>query len=105
VAQGDPIDIARYDRVVSVLVDHSDWSLHRIAQYTGVPERIVRKIWDGTISRPAVVVLARLRQPRRCGECGALCTEWPCILCEMRRRKAIPGVTGRPRFVNKRQPR
>lgn len=101
----DSIDVRRYDRVVTALVDHADWSLRRVARHTGVPELTVRKIWDGTISRPAVVVVERLRQPRRCGACGILCAEWPCISCEMRRRNAAPGTVRKARFVNKRQSR
>lgn len=81
-----PIDVRRYDAVVEVLVENPGISFPEAAQRAGVSEPTVRKIWEGAISRPPIVVLERLPRPRRCTECGALCVDWPCVLCEMNRR-------------------
>lgn len=80
------IDVRRYDAVVDVLLRNPGISFHDAARQAGVSVHTVRRIWDGTISRPPAVVLERLAEPRRCSQCGALCSDWPCVLCEMRRR-------------------
>ena len=98
------IDVRRYDTVVETLLNHPGLSFPEVALRSGVAESTVRKIWDGDISRPPAVVLERLSRPRRCKDCGALCSEWPCVLCTMLRRKAPAGVDQRTtRFVYRRQ--
>ncbi|MHB0959771.1 MAG: helix-turn-helix domain-containing protein [Pirellulaceae bacterium] len=98
------IDVLRYDAVVEILRDHPGLSFPEVARRSGVAESTVRRIWNGDISRPPAVVLERLTKPRRCKDCGALCSEWPCVLCSMRQRKAPVGVAPRPtRFVYRRQ--
>ena len=92
----DPIDVRRYDEVVKMLTENPQLGFDETAQRCNVSETTVRKIWDGRISRPPVVVLERLESPRRCEECGALCLEWPCILCEIKRRNGtLSGTAGR----------
>lgn len=99
-----PIDVRRYDAIVELLTRHPETSFPEVARQLGVSASTVQKIWDGSISRPPIVVLERLAKPRRCRECGALCVEWPCVLCEMQRRGGNPGSPRRPmRFVYKRQ--
>jgi hypothetical protein len=99
-----PIDVRRYDAVAKLLLDHPDLDFPEVARRTGVSESTVRKIWDGAISRPPAIVLERLAKPRRCRDCGALCSEWPCVLCSMRRRSSPSSVDQPPmRFVYKRQ--
>ena len=99
-----PIDVRRYDTVVEVLQNNPGISFPEVAERAGVSEPTVRKIWEGAISRPPVVVLERLPQPRRCGECGALCSDWPCVLCEIKRREPEGRNRLSPtRFVYKRQ--
>jgi hypothetical protein len=99
-----PIDVRRYDTVVGLLTHHPDLEFSEVAQRSGVSEHTVRKIWEGAICRPPAVVLERLTKPRRCGDCGALCSEWPCVLCSIRRRKSPAGIKQHPtRFVYKRQ--
>jgi hypothetical protein len=82
----DPIDVRRYDEVVEVLTNSPRVSFAEAARRCGVSVGMVRKIWDGRVARPPVVVLDRLESPRRCSDCGALCVEWPCVLCEIERR-------------------
>ena len=99
-----PIDVRRYDAVVDVLVENPGISFGEAARLAGVSEPTVRRIWEGSITRPPIVVLERLEAPRRCQECGALCRDWPCVLCEIKRRSP----PHRPRrgftqFVYKRQ--
>ena len=92
----DPIDVRRYDAVVKLLMKNPRIGFAEAARRCKVSETTVRKIWDGRISRPPVVVLERLESPRRCEECGALCLEWPCILCEIKRRNGtVNGTAGR----------
>ena len=99
-----PIDVRRYDAVVAVLTRNPELSFPEVARRSGVSVSTVEKIWNGAISRPPIVVLERLAKPRRCGECGALCAEWPCVLCEMKRRGGPRGLGSSPmRFVYKRQ--
>jgi len=99
-----PIDVRRYDTVVDVLVKNPGISFPEVARRAGVSEPTVRKIWEGAISRPPVVVLERLPSPRRCGDCGALCSDWPCVLCEIKRREEAPREHPRTtRFVYKSQ--
>jgi transcriptional regulator with XRE-family HTH domain len=99
-----PIDVRRYDTVVEILVQNPGIGFAEAAQRAGVSESTVRKIWEGTISRPPIIVLERLEKPRRCLECGALCSDWPCVLCEIKRR--APRDASRrdvARFLYKRQ--
>jgi hypothetical protein len=99
-----PIDVRRYDAVVEILSRNPGISFPEAAQRSGVSEPMVRKIWEGSISRPPVVVLERLATPRRCGECGALCTDWPCVLCTIQRREhAGPRSAAPTGFVYKAQ--
>ena len=99
-----PIDVRRYDAVVDLLHENPGISFPEAARRAGVSEPTVRKIWEGNISRPPVVVLERLPKPRRCCECGALCVDWPCVLCEMKRRAPRGNVRlGVTRFVYKHQ--
>ncbi len=99
-----PIDVRRYDSVVSLLLSDPELSFVEVADRTGVSAATVRKIWEGGISRPPAIVLERLATPRRCPDCGSLCSEWPCVLCTMRRRATPPGVERRPvRFVYRHQ--
>jgi len=99
-----PIDVRRYDAVVELLTNNPDLGFADVARQSGVSEHTVRKIWEGTISRPRAVVLERLTKPRRCRDCGALCSEWPCVLCSIQRRSAPVGTRQYPtRFVYKRQ--
>ncbi len=89
------IHVLRYDKVVKALSQKPTASLEDISQRTGVALGTIRKIWEGTITRPPTVVLDRLKTPRRCPECRSLCTAWPCIQCEMKRRPPTgdqPGV-------------
>jgi recombinational DNA repair protein RecR len=98
------IDVRRYDTVVEILRKHPGLSFPEVALRSGVAEITVRRIWEGDISRPPTVVLERLTKPRRCKDCGALCSEWPCVLCTMRQRKSPAGVDPRTtRFVYRRQ--
>ena len=98
------IDVRRYDTVVDVLLNNPGLDFPEVARCSGVSELMVRKIWEGDISRPPVVVLERLMKPRRCGSCGALCCEWPCVLCSIRDRRPAAQATRTPtRFVYKRQ--
>jgi hypothetical protein len=73
-----------------------------VAQQTGVAEHTVRKIWEGQISRPPVVLLDRLSNPRRCPKCGALCQDWPCVLCTIQERK-LPKMPRHTRFMYRNQ--
>ncbi len=99
-----PIDVRRYDAIARLLLESPDLGFLEVARRSGVSESTVRKIWEGTISRPQAVVLERLAKPRRCRDCGALCCEWPCVLCSIERRKAPAGMKQHPtRFVYKRQ--
>ena len=99
-----PIDVRRYDTVVNLLLKDPELGFAEVARQSGVSEHMVRKIWEGDISRPPAVVLERLTKPRRCGDCGALCCEWPCVMCSIRRRNTPRGDTSEPtRFVYKRQ--
>jgi len=99
----DPIDVRRYDAIVRLLVDEPATTFEEIAERVGVSPGTVRKIWDGSISRAPAIIIERLTAPRRCAECGTLCRDWPCILCEMQRRKAGRLATsGELRFVYKR---
>jgi len=103
-ATPSPIDVRRYDAVVDLLLQDPGLGFPEVARRSGVSEHTVRKIWDGEISRPPAVVLERLAKPRRCGDCGALCSEWPCVLCSIHRRNTPTGATSVPtRFVYKRQ--
>jgi hypothetical protein len=103
-ASPSPIDVRRYDAVVSLLRHYPALGFPEVAERSGVSELTVRKIWEGEISRPPAVVLERLVKPRRCGNCGALCREWPCVLCAIERRKTPAHTTAEPtRFVYKRQ--
>lgn len=95
-----PIDVRRYDRVVDILTNNPGISFPEAARRSGVTEPTVRKIWEGAISRPPIVVLDRLSKPKRCGECGALCSDWPCVLCEINRRgEGNPGESPPMGFV------
>ncbi|NLX54746.1 MAG: hypothetical protein GXY58_06505 [Planctomycetaceae bacterium] len=101
-----PIDVRRYDAVVRLLLQDPSLDFPEVARRSGVSEHTVRKIWEGEISRPPTVVLERLAKPRRCGDCGALCCEWPCVICSIRRRNTPARSAPQPtRFVYKRQPR
>ena len=82
----DPLNVRRYDAVVETLVRNPGISFEDAARRCGVSASTVGRIWDGRIARPPVVLLDRLPTPRRCPDCGARCNEWPCILCEIRRR-------------------
>jgi hypothetical protein len=102
----DPIDVRRYDAVVEQLRQNQGANFEDVALRCKVAVSTVKKIWDGRISRPPVVVIERLSAPRRCPQCGARCLEWPCILCEMKRRTSAEGgqLTSRPlRFKYKTQ--
>ena len=81
------INVLRYDKVVKAFTDDTSASPEVVSKRTGVALSTVVKIWDGTISRPPTVVLDRLRVPRRCPECRNMCSSWPCIPCEMSRRR------------------
>ncbi len=99
-----PIDVRRYDDVVEILLQNPGISFPEAARRTGVSEPTVRKIWEGDISRPPVVVLQRLPKPRRCPQCGAMCVDWPCVLCEMKRRAPEGNLrSATTRFVYKHQ--
>ncbi len=96
----DPIDVRRYDKVVAAFSENQGVSIEQVAALTGISARTVRRIYEGSIARPRVVLLERLSQPRRCGECGARCRDWPCIFCEMRRRKDEVAASDEPlKFV------
>ena len=86
-ATRNEIHVLHYDKVVKALTQKPNVSLEEVSQRTGLALATVRKIWDGTITRPSTVVLDRLRTPRRCPECGSRCSAWPCIVCEMERRR------------------
>jgi hypothetical protein len=81
------INVLRYDAVVKALTEHPEWDFDEVARRTGVSAATVRKIYDGAITRPPVVVLERLKKPKRCPECRSLCSDWPCIVCELDRRQ------------------
>jgi hypothetical protein len=99
----DPIDVRRYDEVVKLLVHEPDLSFEEVASRVKVSPSTVRKIWEGSISRAPAIVIERLATPRRCPECGTLCRDWPCILCEMQRRREGRSATDAElRFVYKR---
>jgi hypothetical protein len=98
------IDVRRYDAVVELLLHRPRLSFDEVARRASVAESTVRRIWDGDISRPAAIILERLIAPRRCGECGALCVDWPCVTCSIQRRKALTGKVHAPlRFVYRHQ--
>lgn len=94
----DEISVLRYDAIAQVLRSEPELSHEEVASRCRVAASTVERIRDGSISRPAVVVLERLAQPRRCPQCGALCKDWPCIFCEMRRRRAGGQQAEPPRF-------
>ncbi len=81
------IDVRKYDAAVRALGRGGAENIEQAAAESGLATATVQKIWDGTISRPPVVVLQRLRKPRRCPACGSRCRDWPCVSCEMRRRR------------------
>jgi hypothetical protein len=98
------IDVRRYDVVVELLSRRPQLSFDEVADRANVATSTVRRIWEGDISRPAAIVLERLMKPRRCGECGALCVDWPCVTCSIHRRKSAAGFGPSPlRFVYKHQ--
>jgi hypothetical protein len=94
----DPISVLKYDAVAKVLVEEPGLSHEEVARRCGVSRSTVQRIWEGSIHRPPVIVLERLPSPRRCPDCGGLCSDWPCVLCEMRRRNRISGSGDTPRF-------
>jgi hypothetical protein len=87
--RNDLVDARNFDRVVAVLQADPRLSHKEVAKVVGLSARTVKGIASGKIKRPNVVVLERLNTTRRCPNCGHLCTEWPCILCEM--AKQVPG--------------
>lgn len=96
-----PISVVKYDAVIRLLCDQTQLTHSQIAQQCKVALATVERIWDGSISRPSVVVLDRLASPRRCPECGALCRDWPCVYCEMgRRRRNGPASETRFQYRN-----
>jgi hypothetical protein len=98
VSTDDRIDVRKYDAAARALGSGTPDHFEEAVAQSGLSLSTVQKIWDGTISRPPVVVLERLRQPRRCPVCGSLCRDWPCVTCEMRRRRKQH--TGSPlRFI------
>ena len=88
------INVRRYDKVVKAFSEDPKASHELVSKRTGVPLSTVEKIWDGTIARPPIVLLDRLRSPRRCPECGTLCSAWPCIVCELERRAQARTASG-----------
>jgi hypothetical protein len=78
--------------VVEILAKKPGIGFHEAARLGGVSETTVRRIWEGSLPRPPVIVLDRLSKPKRCAECGALCAEWPCVFCSMRRRRRQAAV-------------
>ena len=98
------INVLRYDRVVEALTDDPNASLEDVSRRTGVALSTIRKIWDGTITRPPTIVLDRLKVPRRCPECRSLCTAWPCILCEMERRPVTADGEASVNFIYRQGP-
>ena len=98
------INVLRYDKVVKALTDDPDASLEDVSRRTGVALSTIRKIWDGTITRPPTIVLDRLKVPRRCPECRSLCTAWPCILCEMERRPVTADNEAGVNFIYRQGP-
>lgn len=87
--RNDLVDARNFDRVMTVLQADSRLSHQEVAKIVGLSPRTVKGIATGKIKRPNVVVVERLATTRRCPNCGHLCTEWPCILCEM--AKQDPG--------------
>ena len=102
-SEPDRISVVKYDAVTRLLSEEPQLSHPQIAKQCGVAASTVERIWNGTIARPPVVVIERLAQPRRCPGCGALCKEWPCILCEMGRRRRSDGSAKAPRFQYRNQ--
>jgi hypothetical protein len=87
VSADERIDVRKYDAAARALGVGTPEQFQQAVTASGLSMSTVRKIWDGTISRPAVVLLKRLRRPRRCPICGSLCRDWPCVSCEMHRRR------------------
>jgi len=101
----NPINVLRYDKVVKALTDDPTASLESVSRRTGVALSTIRKIWEGKITRPRTIVLDRLKVPRRCPDCRGLCTDWPCIRCEMERRSAAARSEAGVNFVYRHGPR
>jgi hypothetical protein len=92
----DEVSAKHFDEVIHLLEATPSLALQDIACQVGLSARTVRRIATGKIERPNVVVLERLSTPRRCGNCGRRCTEWPCISCEMAKSTSTAAA---PRFV------
>ena len=101
----DPISVVKYDAVVRVIREQPELSHEEVASFCKVATSTVKRIWDGSISRPPIVVLDRLRTSRRCPQCGALCNDWPCVTCEIQRRRASGAEVEPPRFQYRKQPK
>ena len=101
-AASNPIDVRRYDAVVQAFLNQPGVEFEEVAKQTGVASHTVRKIWEGKISRPPVILLDRLTHPRRCPNCGALCQDWPCVLCTIQERK-LPSNPRHTRFMYRNQ--
>jgi hypothetical protein len=84
-APAQPLSVIKYDAVVRLLTSEPDLPHEEVAERCRVALATVERVWDGKICRPPVVVLDRLAKPRRCLECGVMCSDWPCVSCEMRR--------------------
>jgi len=81
------INVFNYDAAVRNLTENPGISFDDAASICGLSPNTIRKVWNGTISRPTVVVVQRLSVPRRFPQCGVLCCDWPCVRCEMQRRR------------------
>jgi hypothetical protein len=77
------LDLKTYDRVVSALVRAGKrTAIGDVSRRLGLAEDVVTKIWDGRIARSEIEKFSRLARPKRCPACGALCSEWPCRVCD-----------------------
>ena len=99
----DPISASKYAAVAQLLRDEPGLSPEDVAAHCGVSVTTVKRIWTGAISRPIVILLDRVHPPRRCSNCGSLCSAWPCITCELQRRQSDGMVA--PRFEYRCQPK
>jgi hypothetical protein len=99
----EAISVLKYDAVVELCTREPLLSEEEIAKRCGVPAWKVERIIEGSITRPPVVLLDRLSTPRRCPDCGGLCREWPCVFCEMGRRRQSTSGAPMPRFQGRTQ--